>query len=327
MKKIHAPFHRQLPWCALAAALALGSASPALALEPPHSMAISADKSARTLDQSWSVANDATIEVENVRGSVDVSAGAAGQASLSGSLGAGSKLVVDGDAKRLQLRVESIDQEHGWFGTHGPRSDSNLALKVPAGVALRLELVSADGRVSGLTGKSLNAECVSGKLTLESGATDISVESVSGDVTLNATRADAAGRSHVQTVSGDIDVTGASGRVKLDTVSGRARAVGTEVQEFEAGSVSGNVELSAALGKHARVQVETMSGDVRAELPQAVSARIEAETFSGRIRSDFGSVRKPQYGPGSNLDAMVGDGDAQITAKSFSGNVDIVKKP
>src|SRR5512143_298267 len=207
------------------------------------------------------------IEVHNVRGNVDISAGESGRATLEGSLGAGSRLVVDGDAKRLELRVEAADQERGWFGTHGPRSDSNLTLKVPAGASVKLELVSADGRVTGIDGKSLNVDSVSGKLTLSSGASQVDVESVSGDVSMTATHADANSRSHLQTVSGDIELTGASGRVKLETVSGRARMSGAEVQEFEAGTVSGNIKMAATrLGKHGRVQIDTMSGDIRTEL-------------------------------------------------------------
>jgi DUF4097 and DUF4098 domain-containing protein YvlB len=198
---------------------------------------------------------------------------------------------------------------------------------VPAGVSLKVELVSADGHVTGINGKTLNVGCVSGNVTIESGAAQVDVQCVSGDIGFRATRADADYRAHLQTVSGDIDMTGAGGRVKLETVSGHARAEGREVQEFEAGSVSGDIGLIAALGKHGRIQVDTMSGEIRTELPADLSARIEAETFSGRIRSDFGTVKKPEYGPGSSLDARVGDGDAQITAKSFSGNVDIRKKP
>ena len=316
-----------LHWALLAAIAVLPVTAFAADPGPPQSATIVADKSSQTLSQAWRIDNDAMIEVHNVRGNVDISAGEPGRASLEGSLGSGSKLVVAGDAKHLELHVEAADQEHGWFGTHGPRSDSELTLKVPAGASVKLELVSADGRVTGVDGKSLSVDVVSGKLTLSSGAAQVDVESVSGDVNLAATRADANSRTHLQTVSGDIDLTGASGRVKLETVSGAARMTGGDVQEFEAGTVSGNIELIAArLGKHGRVQVDTMSGDVRTELPGDVSARIEAQSFSGRIRSDFGKVVKPEYGPGSNLDARVGDGDAQIDVKSFSGNVDILRK-
>jgi Toastrack DUF4097 len=318
----------RLSWALLAAIAALPVSAFAADPGPPQSATVVADKSSQTLNQAWRIDNDATIEVHNVRGNVEISAGEPGRATLDGSLGSGSRLVVAGDAKRLDLRVEAVDQEHGWFGTHGPRSDSELTLKVPAGVSIKLELVSADGKVTGIDGKSLNVDVVSGKLMLSSGAAQVDVESVSGDVILAATHADVNSRTHLQTVSGDIELTGASGRVKLETVSGSARMTGSDVQEFEAGTVSGNIGMAAArLGKHGRVQVDTMSGDVRTELPAEVSARIEAQSFSGRIRSDFGKVEKPQYGPGSNLDARVGDGDAQITVKSFSGNVDILRKP
>ena len=108
---------------------------------------------------------------------------------------------------------------------------------------------------------------------------------------------------------------------------GGSHCVGSELRDVHAGTVAGDVDLAAAPCKHGRNQAQTMSGEVRTELPADVSARIEAETFSGRIRSDFGTVKKPEYGPGSSLDARVGDGDAQISVKSFSGNVDIRKKP
>jgi DUF4097 and DUF4098 domain-containing protein YvlB len=321
---------RRRPLAGLLAAaltLPLAASAAAAALSAPQGTTIDAQASAQNLSQAWRIADDASIDVHNVRGSVIVSAGDAGQATLSGELGAGSKLVIAGDAQRLDLRVESPDQDHGWFSKHGPQSDSSLVLKVPAGVSLRLELVSADGRVSGIDGKSLNVECVSGKVTLESGAPQVEVECVSGDVTYRATRADGSSRSHLQTVSGDIEASGVGGRVKLETVSGRARADGREVQEFEAGSVSGNVELVAALGAHGRVRAETMSGDIRLLLPPDASAHFEAETFSGSIRTDYGTVKKPEFGPGSSLDVHTGNGDAQVSTETFSGNIEIRKRP
>ena len=40
---------------------------------------------------------------------------------------------------------------------------------------------------------------------------------------------------------------------------------------------------------------------------------LHASSFSGSIRSDFGSVKEPDHGPGSSLDATsgAGDGDQQ----------------
>jgi DUF4097 and DUF4098 domain-containing protein YvlB len=201
-----------------------------------------------------------------------------------------------------------------------------LVLNVPHGVALKLDLVSADSKVSGVDGKSLEIDSVSGKVVLGSAAASIDVDSVSGDVSLESARAGATEHAHLQTVSGNIDVKGIGGRVKLETVSGKIGFAAAEVKEFNAESVSGTIEATTAPAKSARMHVETMSGDLHLRLPAALSARVQAETFSGGLRSDFGTVSKAEFGPGSNLDARVGDGDARIELESFSGNVELRKQ-
>lgn len=311
---------------AIAAALmACSGAAIAAPAAAPQAQTINAESGTQSLNQQWRIANDATVEVHNVRGSVTISAGPAESASLTGDLGAGSRLVISGDAQRLDLRVDS-NRDGSWFGNHGPRTDSHLDLKVPANVSLRLELVSADSRITGIDGKSLEVECVSGKAVIESGAPAIDVECVSGDVDLRVTKVTPDSRLHAQTVSGDIEANGVGGRVKLETVSGNGRANGREVQEFEGGSVSGDIELHAALAAHGRFKASTMSGDIRAQLQPDISARFEAETFSGDIESDFGTVKRPEFGPGSSLDAHVGDGDAEVSVETFSGSISLRKQ-
>ena len=53
------------------------------------------------------------------------------------------------------------------------------------------------------------------------------------------------------------------------------------------------------------------------------SARLRASSFSGSIRSDFGSVKEPEHGPGSSLDATSGSGDGQVKIQTFSGDIEI----
>ena len=308
--------------CALLAALQVGFAADA----PPAEETISADgNAAKTLDRSYSFDGDGTIEISNVRGGVTVTGGNQDRVTLTGSLGAGSKLAIEGSARHLDFQVESINTG-GLFGNHGPSSDSTLVLSVPHGAAVKLDLVSADGKVSGVDGKSLEVDCVSGKLVLSSAAKSIDVDCVSGDVALESARAGATEHAHLQTVSGNIDAKGVGGRVKLETVSGRIGFASPEVSEFNAESVSGTIEATTGLAKSGRMHVETLSGNLHAHLPANVSARIHAETFSGGLHSDFGSVSKAEFGPGSNLDARVGDGDARIEAQSFSGNVELRKQ-
>jgi DUF4097 and DUF4098 domain-containing protein YvlB len=133
-------------------------------------------------------------------------------------------------------------------------------------------------------------------------------------------------RTHLQTVSGDIHATGADGRVKLETVSGSINYTAPTVTEFNAESVSGTIDATTAPTKNARVRLETMSGHLRLHLPANLSARVSAESFSGNIKTDFGTVSKAEYGPGSSLDARVGDGDARIETESFSGSIELRKQ-
>jgi hypothetical protein len=279
---------------------------------------------AKTLDESWRVAADARIEIGNVRGKVDVSGWDKAETSLSGSLGAGSKLEISGDAQHLVLRVEG--SKSGWFGGNGPDRDSDLVLHVPHAAALKLDVVSADASVTGVAGKSLDVDGVSGKLNLSSGASEVDVNSVSGEVAFSASAPSAATRAHLQTVSSDIDAKGLGGRVKLETVSGNIGFDSAQVQELETGTVSGDARIQAAPAAHGRIQLESMSGNIRLRLPAVLSAHVEVQTFSGDISSDYGNVQNKERGPGSSLDARVGDGDAQIHVESFSGDIELRKQ-
>ncbi len=322
--KVYFTVSRCVLACALLVALQIGFG----AGTPPADETITADASAaKTLERSYDFAGDGMIEISNVRGSVTVTGGNQDRVTLGGSLGAGSKLAIESSARHLDLHVESANVG-GFFGGRGPSSDSDLVLSVPHGVALKLDLVSADGKVSGIDGKSLEIGGVSGKLVLNSAAANIDVDSVSGNVALESSARAGAATEHVhlQTVSGNIDAKGIGGRVKLETVSGKIGFVAAQVSEFSAESVSGTIEATTSLAKDGRMHLETLSGTVRAQLPANLSARIHAETFSGGLRSDFGTVSKAEFGPGSNLDASVGDGDARVEAQSFSGNVELRKQ-
>lgn len=299
-------------------------ASFAVAADAPQNATITADAGAKALAQSWSVAADARIEVDNVRGSVKVSGWEQPQVQLSGTLGAGSRLEISGDAQHLTLQVKG-DRER-WFGGNGPGSDSELVLKVPGAAQLKVGVVSADAEVSAMRGKSLDVSAVSGKLVLGADVPEIDVNSVSGDVMFTAAHANPNGRAHLQTVSGNVNAHGLGGRIKLETVSGDIGLDGGEVQELETGTVSGDAKLQVTPSAHARLAMSSMSGDIRLRLPPSWTGHVEAKTFSGDIMSDFGKPHDSAHGSGSSLDAHLGDGDAEIKAESFSGDVELRKQ-
>lgn len=275
------------------------------------------------INETRPVNSDAHIEVSNVQGAVTINAWDKPQISISGTLGEGSKaLSVEGDAAHLVVKVE-VPHSLNMFNWGGARiEDTVLDIKVPPNVELSIDVVSAEVSLSGVAGRALSIDSVSGDLKLDSGAGELDIDSVSGDVDLKGQ----AKRAHLETVSGDLHAHGVKGDLSFETVSGDITIEAVSYSDLNAGTVSGNIDIQGRPEKNAHLDIETMSGDVHIAVPTDLSARIRAESFSGRLRSDFGQVQEEEHGPGSHLDTTVGSGDARISVESFSGNVNILKQ-
>lgn len=276
------------------------------------------------INEHRDVSPTAQIDVSNVKGAVTVSGWDKPEVSITGTLGDGAKkLSVEGSADHLRIKVEPPDRQ-GWFswGADTRMGDSVLDVRVPKDAEMKIEVVSADVTLSGVAGRSLNVDGVSGKLRLDSGAKEVEIDSVSGDIDITGS----ADRAHVETVSGNIRARGLGGQVKFETVSGDVDAENGGYREITAGTVSGDVSLRGKPDAGARIEVETMSGDVHLFLPVDLSARVNASSFSGRIRSDFGTVSEPEHGPGSSLEVTTGSGGGQVKLETFSGDIDIRKQ-
>lgn len=263
-----------------------------------------------------------TVEISNVRGAISVTVGDDDRVSLSGTLGADTKLTFDGSAGRVRIKAERSGSGGGWFhwGGSGPSEDSLLEVRVPRTAALEISAVSADTNVRGIAGSdSLEAESVSGDINLQADSARLSLSSVSGDVSFTGKSE----RSEIESVSGDLNLSGLRGELSLDTVSGDAVVNATDLVELDFGSVSGDLRLSASLLGAARLSAESVSGDIDIELPADTSARVDAETFSGRLRSSFPLKVEDHDGPGSEMHGQLGSGDARIKLDTFSGDVNL----
>lgn len=273
------------------------------------------------INESRAVNADSRIDVSNIKGSITISAWNKPEVEISGTLGAGAKgLVVEGGADHLTIKVQPPDQQ-GWFswGADTRMGDTLLDIKVPKSAELKIEVVSAGVNLSGVAGRSLKVDGVSGKLRLDSAAKDVELDSVSGNIDLIGM----ADRAHLETVSGNIRARGLNGQIKFETVSGDIDAESGSYREINAGSVSGDINLRGTPDMNARIDVETMSGDVHLYLPADASTRLRASSFSGSIRSDFGVVKEPDHGPGSSLDTTNGVGAGQVKIETFSGDIEI----
>ncbi len=263
---------------------------------------------------------DASVTIENVRGSITVRAAERADARIVATLGDGVRgLEVEGNSRRLKIRVDYPDSG-GWRLFGGTVvGDSQLEIELPPGVTLEVAAVSADVDVEGLRGARAELQSVSGGVRYLGSAAELTLETVSGDARLEGS----ARELSVQSVSGDVVAELAVGeRVRAQSVSGDLDLrVGGPLRDARANVVSGDITLHAALAPGGRINAQSLSGDLEVVLPRATSARLDFTSFSGRIRSDAGQVEREEYGPGSSLKANLGQGDGQVRLETFSGDL------
>jgi hypothetical protein len=288
-------------------ALALGAccASPVLLAATPINQTRALDARGR-------------IEIDNLKGRIQVRAWNRNEVHISGSLGEGvEKLVIDGDAGNLVVRVQYPKQIGAWRGDRtGP---TDLQLQVPLRAELDIDSVSADVDIDGVAPGELSIETVSGKVIAAAAPQHVDISSVSGDLRVTVNSADV----KVQTVSGDVTLAGRlGGQIHAETVSGRLSidTTGGRVRRLATGTVSGDVSLHAGLLDGGEIKVETVSGDINVRMPRSVSARVSGESFSGDLSAPGAKIRKEEFGPGSSFEQRYGSGAGEIRLETFSGD-------
>ena len=280
---------------------------------------VSAARADTPIHLGHDAAPDATVVIRNVKGDVRVTGWNQNRVEVEGSLGSGAKpLQITGDPRALEIKVEGAGGS-GWFGGSDNMGPTSLDIHVPHAAALEVHTVSAPVDIDGMDGRSVQVGSVSGRVHLGVRAGAVKVDSVSGDVDLSGS----ARNFEAQTVSGDVQAATLSGDANAQTVSGAVLLRGGPMGKVNLGTVSGRIQLDAAVAPDAAWKIDTMSGDVRLNLPTQTSARIKADTFSGDLHSDFGKAASSEHGPGEHLDTRVGQGSGAITVNSFSGDVHI----
>ena len=260
------------------------------------------------------------IDIENLKGRIQVRAWDRAEVKISGSLGDGvEKLVVEGDRQHLEVRVE-YPNNRGWGDKKSGPTD--LQLMVPVRAGLDIESVAANVDVSGVAPAKLSIESVSGDVVVAAAPGEVDVESVSGNLNVTVDSA------HVQaeTVSGKVTLRGRmNGEVRAETVSGNMDIAvnGERVSELSANTVSGDATVRAALAPKGEMRFESVSGGLKLVLPKDLSAQVRGESFSGTLKAPGAKIEKPEFGPGSSFQTRYGSGDGEISIETFSGNAEL----
>ena len=253
------------------------------------------------------------VEIDNLKGRVEVRAWDRQEVRVTGSLGDGvEKLVIDGDRDELRIEVKYPNRSRNTEPTM-------LVVQVPLQAELEIETVSADIDVHGVAPRELSLQSVSGDIVANGAPRRASVESVSGDVnlTFNSSEIEAS------TVSGDLVVAGRlTGEASVETVSGDLRfdSRGERLRKFSAGSVSGNIAARLALAEAGEIRMESVSGDLGLDLPKDLSAEVSGESFSGDLSAPGVKIQREDFGPGSSFHQRYGDGKGEIRLETFSGD-------
>jgi DUF4097 and DUF4098 domain-containing protein YvlB len=297
--------NRHLKTSALALALGACLASPALLAATP-------------IDQTRPLDARGHVEIDNLKGRIQVRAWDRNEVHVSGSLGEGvEKLVIEGEGDHLLVRVQYPKQIGAWRGDRtGP---TDLQLRVPLRADLEIDSVSADVDIAGVAPDELSVETVSGKIVAAAAPRHAEINSVSGDLQVTFNSSDVS----VETVSGDVVLGGRlTGEVHGETVSGRLSidSAGERLRRLSAGTVSGDIDARVGLTDGGEIRSETVSGDIRLHLPRGTSARASGESFSGGLRAPGAKIDKEEFGPGSSFEQRYGSGAGEIRMETFSGD-------
>ena len=268
---------------------------------------------ATPIDQTRPLDPRGRVEIDNLKGRVEVRAWDRPEVKISGSLGAGvERLSVDGDRSALRIEVKYPHRANNTEPTV-------LVVQLPLQAELEVSTVSANIDVHGVAPRELSLESVSGDIVVVGAPRRASVESVSGDVMLTINSGDV----EASAVSGDLTLNGRlNGELSVETVSGNLRVDnrGERVRRLSASTVSGDMPLNVALAPDGQISMESVSGDLTLVAPRDLSAQVSGESFSGDLRAPGAKIEREEYGPGSSFHTRYGAGKGEVRIETFSGD-------
>lgn len=276
---------------------------------------------ATPIDQTRALDGHGRIEIDNLKGRIQVRGWDRNEVHITGSLGTGvEKLVIEGSGDHLEVRAQYPKQVGAWRGDRtGP---TELVLQVPLRASLDIQSVSADIDVDGVAPADLGVDTVSGDVVVAAAPQHADINSVSGGVRVTLNSADV----KVETVSGELVLRGRlNGQVHGETVSGKMSidSAGEPLRRLSANTVSGDVDVRTALADGGDIKAQTVSGDIHLTLPRSLSARVSAQSFSGTLAAPGARVDKEEFGPGSSLEHRYGSGAGEIHLETFSGDAEL----
>ncbi|MFU8773587.1 MAG: hypothetical protein ACNA8H_14365 [Anaerolineales bacterium] len=219
----------------------------------------------KILERTFQVPSPARLELENIRGSVDIQPGDDGIINIFAI-----KHLESGDAERTKIILEQnrdgsirvhtqYPEKFTLFFQNSRPCKVDYRVKVPAACSISLAGVSNTTSISGVSGQ-------------------MSVKSVSGKVILS----EIDGKITIRSVSGSISGKALTGQLFVDVVSGSTKILNSILESAVTSTVSGGVYLETSLGI-GPYRFKSISGNVNLKLPRNSKFTIQTRSMSGRI--------------------------------------------
>jgi hypothetical protein len=272
----------------------------------------------RSVEQHQSADPSGSVEIINVAGSVEVLGWDKPEVAVTGQIGERVERVdITGADKHLTIKVVLPIGGH-WSGD----GEAHLTIHVPQMSSLSVSLVSADLKISGVSGAQ-QIHTVSGTVATDGGGNS-RVSTISGDVHVAVP---AGTPAEVSTVSGDISVHGAEGEVSVKSVSGGGKLDLGTLSNFRLESVSGDFLINAHLAPGAHFEASGVSSSLHADFAGVGGASYDLSSLSGDISNCTDpKATNSRFGPGSHLSFTTGDGKATVQLSSKSGALSLCSR-
>lgn len=294
------------------------------------------------INEKRAVSSNEKIQINNMRGVVNIVAVDKAEFSVQGTLDEKAKgfdLTSKNGITKFEVKMPS--RVYSDYNEDEQEVGSRLEIRVPVGSQVEFTGVNADVTASGIQGGT-TLTSVNGTVVGEKLGSDVSLETVNG--TINSKNN--SGRITLQTVNGEITDEGSQGRLTLESVNGEIKSTsqakevelsvvngegrlqldGTERLEFD--SVNGEITVDLKNSQTPKIEASTVSGSIRLTLDANVKARFE---LSGSAGGDIDNgltddkVEHAKYGPSRDLEFSTGSG-GDVEISTVSGEIELKKR-
>jgi DUF4097 and DUF4098 domain-containing protein YvlB len=266
------------------------------------------------VNQGWTLDRDASIRIHLAAGRLRVTGWDNDSMHVVGAVPAGGGRFYGGGAgKGAKLGIETSD----WSGA-GPAS--TLDVSIPRGARLWVKTASAAVEVTTVEGE-LDLTSVNGNLTVTGAPRVLTAETVDGIVLVDGAR----GVLRLRAGGGSIVVRNGGGDITAATVGGGIDVGAERLARGRLETVTGPITFSGNVASGATLDTETHSADITLRFAGEVDAELMLATVGGVI---FNRLTPKGSGPiksGKPVSFLLGNGGAQISARSFKGAITITR--